>query len=807
MNTLPRAEPASSPSSPRPRLVVAIVVLVAALSPRPVRSQIRLVPGPQSEVSASPTYITKGDFYGHNDGIDDVAVTNGKSQITTLKAQAGSTAFGTTRPFTVGSVLQGLAAGNFNGNECVGGSNPQVDCNSDPNICNGGTCEPVTDVAVADKRRARVFWPFGNNDGNFRSPGNVSTVLRSAIDVAVGNFDSPDPQKKDDLAVLNSGLAKVSVLLNQGAGFPPQSTTDYPVGDNPKRIITAQLDDDVYDDIVTVDTGTAGADSVSVLLSTQSYNKGGYTVGAQAVDVVAGNFSNHPDNAPADLVALNRGSQSTVFSLSILINDGTGQFDAKPGVVVNCPPTIGGIPIYCQPNFIAAGDLDGDGFADLAITVRTQAQSTNAAVSTGLLMAFKGDGKGGFTLGDQITVGLNPQGIVAGNFTGRSDGIKDLAIVEQGTNTVRIIKPLAPPKLGAGVTCNKSEQCVTGLFCVNGTCCDTGIENASCPDDLRCDIPGKAGTCQAPGVPGDRCTDDPEQCAPPNCVDGFCCETDCAAPLVCNTGTCDSPSDVPGTPCNSTNEFGGNNQCAEPLHCADGVCCQVGSGERCPFGQACNIQGSEGTCASMLPTPTRTQTPTSTPVGTDCCQCAQSCSAPVNGSCSDCTLVVDASCEGGLLCVTNTPTPTASTTLTPTPTPSTTFTPTPSVTAPPTSTSTPTPTGTSTQTATHTPTNTPPNTPTDTPRPTATPLATSTPTNPFPTPTPPSSLTPTPSASCTGDCDSSGDVTVNELIILVNIALGNAQPSACLNGIPVGAEVDITLIIQAVNSALTGCGG
>jgi hypothetical protein len=48
---------------------------------------------------------------------------------------------------------------------------------------------------------------------------------------------------------------------------------------------------------------------------------------------------------------------------------------------------------------------------------------------------------------------------------------------------------------------------------------------------------------------------------------------------------------------------------------------------------------------------------------------------------------------------------------------------------------------------------------------------------------------------------------VNELIILVNIALGNAQPSACLNGIPVGAEVDITLIIQAVNSALTGCGG
>jgi hypothetical protein len=49
-------------------------------------------------------------------------------------------------------------------------------------------------------------------------------------------------------------------------------------------------------------------------------------------------------------------------------------------------------------------------------------------------------------------------------------------------------------------------------------------------------------------------------------------------------------------------------------------------------------------------------------------------------------------------------------------------------------------------------------------------------------------------------------VTVDEVITLVNIALGNAQPSACQDGVPSGAEVDIALIIQAVNSALNGCG-
>jgi hypothetical protein len=59
--------------------------------------------------------------------------------------------------------------------------------------------------------------------------------------------------------------------------------------------------------------------------------------------------------------------------------------------------------------------------------------------------------------------------------------------------------------------------------------------------------------------------------------------------------------------------------------------------------------------------------------------------------------------------------------------------------------------------------------------------------------------------SCVGDCDSSGEVTVNELIILVNIALGSADNSACPHGIPAAATVDISLIIQAVNNALNGC--
>jgi hypothetical protein len=58
---------------------------------------------------------------------------------------------------------------------------------------------------------------------------------------------------------------------------------------------------------------------------------------------------------------------------------------------------------------------------------------------------------------------------------------------------------------------------------------------------------------------------------------------------------------------------------------------------------------------------------------------------------------------------------------------------------------------------------------------------------------------------CGGDCDGGGNVTVNELIMLVNIGLGTADLSACPNGIPSGRDVDVTLIVQAVGYALANC--
>ena len=61
-----------------------------------------------------------------------------------------------------------------------------------------------------------------------------------------------------------------------------------------------------------------------------------------------------------------------------------------------------------------------------------------------------------------------------------------------------------------------------------------------------------------------------------------------------------------------------------------------------------------------------------------------------------------------------------------------------------------------------------------------------------------------PARACTGDCDGGGTVTIDELILGINIALGNAQVGTCptLCG---DAVLDISCLVGAVNHALEGC--
>lgn len=76
-------------------------------------------------------------------------------------------------------------------------------------------------------------------------------------------------------------------------------------------------------------------------------------------------------------------------------------------------------------------------------------------------------------------------------------------------------------------------------------------------------------------------------------------------------------------------------------------------------------------------------------------------------------------------------------------------------------------------------------------------------------PTPTTTPTPTPSPpliDCAGDCDASGEVTIDELARGVGIALGTGLLNACpvfdMDG---NAEITIDELLQGVNNALNGC--
>ncbi|MBI3784387.1 MAG: lytic polysaccharide monooxygenase [Deltaproteobacteria bacterium] len=113
----------------------------------------------------------------------------------------------------------------------------------------------------------------------------------------------------------------------------------------------------------------------------------------------------------------------------------------------------------------------------------------------------------------------------------------------------------------------------------------------------------------------------------------------------------------------------------------------------------------------------------------------------------------------------------------------------------------PAPTPTVTEGATAASTSTPTETATLTPTPMPTVTLTLVPT---PTSTPESP--PTPSVVCAGDCDGSGEVTIEEIITLVNIALDVAPVGACAAG-DENADQQITIdeILAAVSNAITGC--
>lgn len=111
-----------------------------------------------------------------------------------------------------------------------------------------------------------------------------------------------------------------------------------------------------------------------------------------------------------------------------------------------------------------------------------------------------------------------------------------------------------------------------------------------------------------------------------------------------------------------------------------------------------------------------------------------------------------------------------------------------------------TPTASPTASASVTPTSSPTVTASGTRTPTTTAVASA-------SATPTATSTAAPTASCVGDCDGSREVTVDEIVLGIALALGSADPGECA-AIDASGDGIVTVdeIVRAIQSALNGCG-
>jgi hypothetical protein len=227
------------------------------------------------------------------------------------------------------------------------------------------------------------------------------------------------------------------------------------------------------------------------------------------------------------------------------------------------------------------------------------------------------------------------------------------------------------PLVTAGGKCLRDSQCGTGI-CVDTVCC-----NARCTGQCEaCDVTGSEGTCspvpsgpphkgrplcvtddtvcggQCNGTSRDACVyaGPGKVCHPPTCAAGkagiaeYCEGTgkcpaqetiDCKGPCVrslcgdecatdqqcsllqfCLAGQC-VPQRDNGQPCTS------QGQCSSS-YCVDGVCCSAACSGQC---QACDVTGSEGTCAAVVGPPRGVRAP--------CVSNDKTCEGSCDGSKSD----------------------------------------------------------------------------------------------------------------------------------------------------------------------------
>lgn len=260
----------------------------------------------------------------------------------------------------------------------------------------------IPDLAATGYTAVYTF--LGSADGTFAPPAS-STAIGQAHTMVAADFSGDG---KDDLALAGSATADMSVMVSRGDGTF-NAGINSAVGDGPENLAVGDFNADGRPDLA------AAADQVYILI-----NGGGgtfappvpYTSGVFARALITADFDR---DAKLDLAVVD-GS----WTVSIFRGAGDGTFGTPRSYLVGTGYDAGAL---------AATDVTGDGFLDLAIALDNYGLAPNLAIMTN-----RGDGT--FDSVNATIFGHSQwtTDIAAADFD--EDGAADLLLREQGEISV-----------------------------------------------------------------------------------------------------------------------------------------------------------------------------------------------------------------------------------------------------------------------------------------------------------------------------------------------------------------------------------
>jgi hypothetical protein len=304
------------------------------------------------------------------------------------------------RAWTFSTAVQGGIGSFQTSRQFAVDESPQALCVADLND------DGLQDVATISTDRNVISLLINNGDSTF-TRDTAGAVDRLPYDIAAADLDDDGDL---DLVTACLGDSSVVICYNDGTG-KCESTSRFAEGIRTSSVAVADFDKDGHPDIaaakvysestyVYINNGAGGFSAPGV-----PYYMQGFPLRVSAVDI--------DSDGDEDLVSV---PYSDHHFVSVLFNDGFGGFYRRE--IKEAYPSDSG-DFADSTHSIYAGDLDGDGFADLAV----------GNVRLDNISILMNDSSGAFSSVTVYDLISQPHSIFGGDFDG--DGDVDLAVADK----------------------------------------------------------------------------------------------------------------------------------------------------------------------------------------------------------------------------------------------------------------------------------------------------------------------------------------------------------------------------------------